>query len=131
MASSERSLDGWLSKMVKTKAAGRAPMWQRRWFTLRGDVLSFFNSPDLVSEPPKWTLDLGTLGASTAPAPGDMTCIELQVGGESTCCLPAQQEIDQGSQTAPFHAGPGAGRAVLQRKEPAPAGGGTTGNELN
>ena len=40
-----RSLDGWLQKLAKTTSSGKE-MWQRRWFVLQGDTLSFFNSMD-------------------------------------------------------------------------------------
>ena len=87
----DRSLDGWLSKLAKTKSSrGTAPMWQRRWFTLRGDQLCFFNTEQdaTANSIPKWSLDLGTHGAMASlydGEPPDPTRIELRAGDEVDC----------------------------------------------
>ena len=43
---SDRMLDGWLSKLGKCKTRGVVAdlSWQRRFFTLKGDTLAFFNT---------------------------------------------------------------------------------------
>ena len=102
---SDRSLDGWLHKLAKpkrTSGAGAAPAppnWQRRWFTLLGDTLSFYNTEQDAAQkvPPKWTLDLGAAGAAVAPfsepgAPPDPTRIELSTAGERS--LRAESEFE-------------------------------------
>ena len=77
-----------MSKLAKRKsAAGQAPLWQRRFFTLRGDLLCFYNSEaDVASGPPKWSLDLGVKGATASPyvdpSGPDATRIELIAGDE-------------------------------------------------
>ena len=58
---STRELDGWLHKLAKPKRTSGTPappMWQRRWFTLLGDTLSFYNTDQDAAQslPPKWTL---------------------------------------------------------------------------
>ena len=95
----ERSLDGWLSKLAKTRSSrgGAAPMWQRRWFTLRGDQLCCYHiEQDAASGVPKWSLDLGASGAAAsmyASQPPDPTRIELQAGDEQFS-LRAESEVE-------------------------------------
>ena len=63
---SERSLDGWLSKLSTTS---RGALWQRRWFVLRGDVLRYHNSPaDAGSglSGAKWSLELSAQGSTAS-----------------------------------------------------------------
>ena len=104
---SDRSLDGWLHKLAKpkrTSGAGAAPAppnWQRRWFTLLGDTLSFYNTEQDAAQqvPPKWTLDLGAAGAAVAPfsepgAPPDPTRIELSTGAGERFSFRAESEFE-------------------------------------
>jgi len=92
-----RSLDGWLSKLATTRSG--SAMWQRRWFVLLGDRLSYFNSPADASGEAKWALELGTLGASASqyrdPATGesDPTRFDLRAGGE-VVSLKADSEVE-------------------------------------
>ena len=69
----EREMDGWLAKLAKKRGGGEGN-WQRRWFTLRGDMLCFYNaeSEAQTKETPKWSLDLGQAGATATAfsAPG-------------------------------------------------------------
>ena len=85
-----RSLDGWLQKLAKTTSSGKE-MWQRRWFVLQGDTLSFFNSMDDAGGPPKWTIDLAS--GSTASVGSEATRIELLVGSEHVI-LKADSEVE-------------------------------------
>ena len=103
MATADRALDGWLHKLAKPKRSGApaAPMWQRRWFTLLGDTLSFYNTEQDVAQklPPKWTLDLAASGAVVSPfsepgAPPDATRIELTTGGGEHFSLRAESEFE-------------------------------------
>ena len=64
-------------------------MWQRRWFSLSGDTLAFYNTEQDAANgsTPKWTLDLGAHGASVSSysepgAPPDTMRIELSAGTE-------------------------------------------------
>ena len=85
-----RSLDGWLQRLAKTLSGGRE-MWQRRWFVLQGDTLSFFNAPDDVGGPPKWSIDLSNGSAASVGA--EPTRIELYVGSEHIA-LKADSEVE-------------------------------------
>ena len=85
-----RSLDGWLQRLAKTLSGGRE-MWQRRWFVLQGDTLTFFNAPDDVGGPPKWSIDLSNGSAASGGA--EPTRIELYVGGEHIA-LKADSEVE-------------------------------------
>ena len=85
-----RSLDGWLQRLAKTLSGGRE-MWQRRWFVLQGDTLTFFNTPDDVGGPPKWSVDLSNGSAASGGA--EPTRIELYVGGEHIA-LKADSEVE-------------------------------------
>ena len=75
-------------------------MWQRRFFTLKGDMLAFYNTEEESSsgQPPKWSLDLGAFGAAASPftepgAPPDAARIEL-VAGEERFSLKAESEVE-------------------------------------
>ena len=85
-----RSLDGWLQRLAKTLSGGRE-MWQRRWFVLQGDTLTFFNAPDDVGGPPKWSIDLSNGSAASVGA--EPTRIELYVGSEHIA-LKADSEVE-------------------------------------
>ena len=105
----DRELDGWLAKLAKAKRGGAAPMWQRRYFKLNGDMLTFYNTEEeAASGQPKWSLDLGTHGAKATPfsdptQPPDSCRLELvaavrleQVGGVRQPSLgPKQPRVKQ------------------------------------
>ena len=102
---SDRELDGWLSKLAKAKStrtsAGAAPLWQRRFFQLKGDMLYFWNTEEDAKGGPstaKWSLDLGAKGAMATPfsdptQPPDDSRIEL-IAGDEKFSFQADSEVE-------------------------------------
>ena len=121
--SMEREMDGWLSKLAKKRGGGEGN-WQRRWFTLRGDMLCFYNaeSEAQTKETPKWSLDLGQAGATatafSAPGePPDNTRIELHSGSDHVS-LRADSEVEAEMWSAALATQPRGGGPMPQPPPP-------------
>ena len=123
---SARELDGWLQKLAKSRREGAAPLWQRRWFALRGDLLCFYNTEqDAISGgAPKWSLDLSVHGATAKPfldpmqAP-DATRLELSSGDE-IISLRADSEAEAEMWAAALATAPQNGSGHLASQQPQP-----------
>jgi hypothetical protein len=133
---SDRELDGWLAKLAKAKStrtsAAAAPLWQRRFFQLKGDMLYFWNTEEDAKGGPstaKWSLDLGAKGALATPfsdptQPPDDSRIEL-IAGDEKFSFQADSEVEAemwiAALTTPSRSGGGVPSAATPA---APAGGG-------
>ena len=133
---SDRELDGWLAKLAKAKStrtsAAAAPLWQRRFFQLKGDMLYFWNTEEDAKGGPstaKWSLDLGAKGALATPfsdptQPPDDSRIEL-IAGDEKFSFQADSEVEAemwiAALTTPSRSGGGVPSAATPA---APLGGG-------
>ena len=133
---SDRELDGWLSKLAKAKStrtsAGAAPLWQRRFFQLKGDMLYFWNTEEDAKGGPstaKWSLDLGAKGAMATPfsdptQPPDDSRIEL-IAGDEKFSFQADSEVEAEMWIAALTTPSRSGGGIPSAATPAgPAGGG-------